>query len=178
MSGLSVGYEIGRATGRCAASGIELPPGSTCMATLCERAADEGFDRLDYSLEAWEKGSRPERMFSYWRFVVPEPNRRRPMLADDEVVMDLFQRLDGDDRPQRVAFRFVLGLALMRKKLLRCVGRREENGCERWLMSIKGQAEQAPFEMINPRLSDEDARAISQQLGEVLGEALEESPRS
>jgi hypothetical protein len=169
MSGLSVGYEIGRATGRCAQSGEVLAPAAPCVATLCERDGDEGFDRIDFSLAAWESGARPPRLFSYWKSVMPESNRRRQLLADDDVLMDLFRRLESDDRPQRMAFRFVLGLALMRKKLIRCVGRREEHGCERWLMTVRGGAPgDAPIEMVNPHLSDEDAKSIAEQLGDAL----------
>lgn len=161
----------------CAASDEKLEPGATCIACLCEREADEGFDRFDYSLAAWEAGERPQRLFSYWRLVVPEPDQKRHVFIDDSVLMDLLERLATDERPQRIAFRFVLGLILLRKRLLKFDGRieRHEAGEEReyWLMRPKGSdAEQPPIELLNPRLSDDDVRELTAQLSEVFQSEL------
>ena len=35
MTRFGTDYQIGRATGRCAATDVVLEPGSTCVATLC-----------------------------------------------------------------------------------------------------------------------------------------------
>ena len=58
---------VSRPTGLCAATGEEIPHASPAIAALCERDEDEGFDRYDYSIEAWERGERPKRLFSHWR---------------------------------------------------------------------------------------------------------------
>lgn len=173
MSRFGADYHVARSTGRCCASDQPLVPGSMCMATLCERPSDEGFDRKDFSLEAWEAGARPEGLYSYWKTIVPEPDAKPKLLVDDTVLMDLFERLASDERPQRVAFRFVLGLILMRKKLLKFTGRNTEGGTERWLMQPRGaEADQKPLEVINPNLSDEDVRELIDQLSEVLQSEL------
>ena len=171
------GYHIGRATGICSATGEALAPGSACIATLCDREADEGFDRLDFSTTAWESGHRPERLFSYWKTMVPEPNATRHLLVDDEVLVNLFERLADDERPQRVAFRFVLGLILMRKRLLKYVGRTGQAGAERWLLQPRpfaaGGAGNPPFEVLNPHLADDDVRELTDQLSEILQSELQ-----
>jgi hypothetical protein len=176
MSRFGTSYHVARPTGVCAASGRRLEPGSECVATLCEREEDEGFDRLDFSLEAWEGGQRPPRLFSYWKTRMPAAHEKRDLLVDDRVLLDLFERLGGDDRPQRVAFRFVLGLILMRKRLLKYVGRVGEAETERWLLEPrKGEAPgeaPPPFEVRNPHLSDEDVRELTDQLAEILQSEL------
>ncbi len=172
MTGLGSHYHIGRPTGVCAATGDALAPGDAFIATLAERDEDDGFDRHDYALEAWENGARPERLFSYWRTVVPDPeDPKDDALIDDDVLIALFERLAEDERPQRIAFRFVLALILMRKRLLKYVGREtdDEGGDERWLMYPKGvKAPEPPLEVVNPHLSDEDVRDLLDQLGEIL----------
>lgn len=176
MSRFTAHYSISRATGVCAHSGVPLEPGTTCIATLCEREDDEGFDRLDFSTEAWEYGARPKGLFSYWKTVVPDPNEKKKLLVDDEVLQNLFERLDGDERPQRVAFRFVLGLILMRKRLIKLVGRKEKTGetPERWLIRPKGDPPDAPpIELVNPELDDSDVRELTEQLSEVLNSEIE-----
>lgn len=176
MSRFTAHYSIARFTGVCVHTGKPLEPGTMCMAALCEREEDEGFDRLDFSLDAWESGVRPNGLFSYWKTTVPDPSTKKRMLVDDEVLQNLFERLEGDDRPQRIAFRFVLGLILMRKRLIKLVGRKEKspNEPQRWLIRRRGDsADVPPIEMLNPELSDDDVRELSEQLSEVLNSDLE-----
>ncbi|MCH8824701.1 MAG: hypothetical protein IH984_14475 [Planctomycetes bacterium] len=178
MSKYGSEYRVGRPTGVCAASGETLQPGDECIATLCERIEDEGFDRLDYCPREWESGTRPERLFSYWRTTVPASDAKEKILVDDSVLMDLFERLGQDKRQQRIAFRFILALILMRKRLLRYVRRGgggdegdagDKGDNEIWFMRPKGSDPDSPLiEVINPQLSEEDIRELSDQLTEVL----------
>lgn len=169
MTRFGTQYQVARATGRCAATQRELSPGESCVATLCERAEDEGFDRLDFSPEAWEAGHRPERLFSFWRTVVAAPEERRKLLVDDEVLLDLFHRLADDDREHRRAFRFVLALILMRKRQLRYVGRSGSGAEEVWRFLPRGAAaDDRPLEATNPQLGDDDVRELTAQLTEIL----------
>ncbi len=160
---------MARPTGVCAATGERLEPGSLCVAVLCERAEDGSFDRRDYSLKAWEAGHRPERLFSYWKTAVPDPQDRRKILVDDEVLLDLFDNLADDRRRQRVAYRFIIALILLRKRLLRYKGRTGRGENEKWLMLPKGaEGDREPIEVINPHLEDSDIRELSDQLSEIL----------
>ena len=167
-------YEVARPSGRCAATGRALAPGEPCIATLCEGEADSGFERLDFSLAAWEAGARPDRLFGYWKTTVPDPRHKRRVFVDDELLLNVFERLEGDDKPQRPAFRFVLGLILLRKRILKYAGRREESGGEVWLLRRRGADPlEAPILLINPNLSDRDLDAVTEQLSEILhGELL------
>ena len=72
------------------------------MATLCERLEDDGFERRDYSLEAWEAQGPPSDVFSYWKASVPDPEARRGILVDDAV-------LRHNDRIRFVALQVVCG---------------------------------------------------------------------
>lgn len=187
-------YNIERLSGACAVTGRKLVPGEHFMATLVETdgtapaenaaapnqagsqlaAPTLGLKRIDVSMEAWQQGHRPEHLFGYWRSVVPEPNQKKRIFVDDEVLMRIFRRLGDADQlaaPGRPAFRFVLALILMRKKLLRYDGsatRRDETGAEQewWRMVPKGDVE--PSEVMNPHLDESQIEQVAQQLGEVL----------
>jgi hypothetical protein len=78
-----------------------------------------GLKRLDVSMTAWDQGSRPDHLFSYWKTIVPTPNEKKQMFVDNDVLLNLLRRLADADQAQRLAFRFVLALILMRKKMLR-----------------------------------------------------------
>jgi hypothetical protein len=174
MSRFGTDYQVARSTGRCSATGEMLQPGSPCIATLCEKTAmeEEGFERRDFSMQAWESGARPEGLFSHWKTIVPHPDDKPRLLLDDNVLLDLFERLGADDRPQRIAFRFVIGLILMRKKHLKFIGRQVDHGVERWLLQPRAPAPGAEppptLAVINPDLADDDVRGIIEQLGEIL----------
>lgn len=115
----SSAYDIQRPTGQCAVTGKVLEPLELYVATLVENPETDDLVRVDVSAEAWEAGDRPERVFSYWKAVVPEPTEKKKMFVDDGVLMNLIHRLADAEQPQRIAFRFVLTLIMMRKKLVR-----------------------------------------------------------
>ena len=116
---------------------------------------------------------RPGSSFSFWRTSVPAADEKRNILVDDQVLMDLFERLADDERPQRIAFRFVLGLILMRKRRLTYVGRNGTGEGEQWLLRPRpAEPDQPPYEVRNPQLADEDVRELTEQLSEILQSEL------
>lgn len=180
-------YAIERSSGRCAITGNPLTPGEPYIAALVEDdpAATEataaepaqdtgGLRRVDVSLSAWEQGHRPQKLFSYWRSTVPHPQQKKKLFVDDEVLVNLLQRLADADEPQRLAFRFVLALILMRKKLLRydtSENRTDEAGQrqEWWTMTLRGAGvADTPVELLNPQMNDEQIRQVTEQLGQIL----------
>lgn len=168
MSRFASDYRIAGFTGVCAATGEPLTPGEVCVAALCEREHDEGFDRKDFSLAAWESGARPDRLFSYWKSTVPEPQSSKRVFVDDEVLMQVFERLGDDEREQRIAFRFVLAMVLLRKRKLRMVGRQTKDDRELWLFKQRLTDESPAIEVVNPNLTDDDVVELTAQLAEIL----------
>lgn len=175
-------YDVDRPTGQCTFTARRLEPGETYMATLVEideptgaatdgsAVAGAGFRRLDVSMQAWQTGQRPDGLFGYWKTVVPEPNQKKKIFVDDDVLMNLFDRLADNDQPQRRAFRFVLGLILMRKRLLRYEGstKRTIEGAEQqwWQLIPKGASE--AVDVLNPQLDEPQIQQVTDQLGEIL----------
>jgi len=177
-------YDVQRTTGQCAFTGRTLEPGESYMATLVEADDSDvasgkggaGFKRIDVATDAWSDGHRPDNLFCFWRATVPAPNEKKKLFVDDGVLMNLFRRLEDTDRQDRLAFRFVLALVLMRKKLLKYAGtsqRQDDAGEDQewWSMSGKAAEEggvREPFEVLNPRLDEQQLQQVSDQLGEIL----------
>jgi hypothetical protein len=120
-------YSIGSPTRRCAASERELVTGDRYVAALVQNLEADAFERLDYSESAWAGGARPARpliLLGFWRGLVPEPGAKKRMLIDDQSLLELFEQSGevegeaGESEKDRAAFRFVLGLILLRKRLL------------------------------------------------------------
>jgi len=167
MSRFGNSQGVSKPTGVCASTGASLQANLPAMAALCDREEDEGFDRLDYSIDAWEGGTRPDRLFSHWRYIVPEAGKKPDILIDDAVLVDLFERLASDERPQRIAFRYILALVLIRKRKLQLVGREESEDGEIWSLRFKG-TDAEPVQVKNPGIAEEEIQDLSEQLGEIL----------
>jgi hypothetical protein len=192
-------YRIGKLNGVCAATGRKLAVGERFVAALAESAETEDLIRMDYSLEAWEQGARPEggRLFGFWRAVVPESDAKQRVLIDDDAIVDLFEQLAETTDPKRVAFRFVLALVLIRKKLLTCESSRAprakatgdggegvgEGGSEPGALLVRRRGDPRPpegpplMEVIDPGLTDEAIDDVIQQFEAVMsGEISTEPP--
>ncbi len=183
-------YDLQRFTGRCAFSDAPLNPGDTYIAALVEEG--ELLRRLDICVAVWDEGKRPANLFSFWKTVVPDSNAKKKMFVDNEVLMNLLQRLADATQPQRLAFRFVLALILMRKKLLRYDKTEHRPAApapdaapdapptgeqEFWVMTPKLDLskgifgkwnEEEKLTVLDPHLDEEGIRQVTDQLSEIL----------
>lgn len=164
---------MARCTGHCAATGRAFAPGEVCCAVLIERDDAPGLERADYAVRAWEEGARPAppaRVFATWRatYQPGESGKVKPLLSDEEL-LDLFQELGEATEPRRLAFRYVLALMLVRRKVLMAVG------SGRGLIKVRPKGapvEMDPIEVRDPGLDDGLVADAIEQLSKVVpGEA-------
>ena len=161
-------YEVARSGGKCAVSGRTIEPKEKYYALLRETPA--GFERLDIATENWEAFDKSNHL-GYWQTVMPLHEAKKKVFVDDEVLCGLFERLADVTEPSKLNFRFVLGLILMRKRLLIYENSRtNEQNEEIWSMRFKGKEEM--LDMINPRLDEQQVKDVSSQLGEILNEEV------
>lgn len=166
-------FHIASATGVCRATGRTLAVGETYIAALVEPEASDDLEREDYSVEAWDGGARPgegRRLFGFWRATVPEPNATRKLLADDDSLMDLFEQLGEESDARKVAFRFVLALLLVRRRVLAVEGTR------RGAIMVRPRGTERPpkgpplIEVEDPALDDETIAAVIEQMRAITGD--------
>lgn len=156
-------YEIAPLTGTCCSSGQQLQPGEAFYAVLLE--TPEGFERRDYSLAAWQ--GPPEGHFCFWKSRIPEKKEKKRLLVDNDVIVNLFIRLASAEQPIKLHFRFVLGLILMRKRLLKYDRTTtHSDGRECWWLRLV--ADGSMHEVLNPRLTDDQIHDVSRELGAIL----------
>ena len=164
-------YDIAKTQGQCSACEKDLPAGEEYTATLVEAApdAEEEFERRDFCTACWQQRDEGDDDGTYcvWQTRPPQPQEKKKLFVDNELLINFFQRLEGDDEPGRINFRFVLALILMRKRLLiydRMT--RNDDGTETWTMRLKGADE--VHEVLNPQMDEEKITAVSEQLGQIL----------
>jgi hypothetical protein len=161
------GYEVARPEGRCQVSGEPIEPGIKFMAALRETAA--GFERVDVSLNAWASFDRAG-VLAHWQTTMPRAEQKKKLFVDDQVLCELFERLSGVTEPAKLNFRFVLGLILMRKRMIIYETSRVEGEREVWSVRLKGREDR--LDLLNPRLDEQQVQEVSQQLSEILNEEL------
>jgi hypothetical protein len=170
MTGSS--YPSARSTGRCAASGKAFTEGEAFVATLAEREGHPGLERLDFSTAAWESGQRPQppfSLFGFWkgRYQAGE-TKKQPLLGDAEL-LDLFEELGSATNPKQIAFRYLLALLLVRRRILRVVSTKAG-----WMMVLPrggsggGEAVREPIAVADPGLDDQAIADAIEQLGQVV----------
>jgi hypothetical protein len=156
-------YQIQPSTRRCALTGRELRPGEKVFTALLEDGGK--FLRQDYSSEAWQ--GPPPGAFSFWCGRVPARDEARKPRIDDELLLDCFQRLEGQADPNRVSFRYVVALLLMRRKRLKFDEARKDG--ERELLYLRCARTGAKHEVVNPRLTEGQMVAVQEEVFKVLG---------
>ncbi len=162
------GYEVSRPQGKCHVTGQTIEPGMKLMAALRETPA--GFERLDISLDAWPGFDRKD-VLAFWQTVLPSPQQaKKKLFVDDQVLCELFERLANTSEPAKLNFRFVLGLILMRKRMIVYESSQLEDGREIWKVRFRGREDF--LDLLNPKLNEQQVTEVSQQLGEILNEEL------
>jgi hypothetical protein len=116
------------------------------------------------------KDSQPEQdpdLLGIWRTHVPQPQEKKKLLIDDSLLVNFFERLEGAEEENRIHFRYVLALILMRKKLLVYEGTdRRDDSTDIWRMRSKGA--DTIHEVIDPHMDEEKIAAVSSSLGEIM----------
>jgi hypothetical protein len=194
-------YEIPRTTGQCASTGRNLEPGEAYYAALVEISEQEqqeaqekgeklnalGVRRIDCSVAAWEGGNRPgdDVVYCFWKSTVPAADEKKKLFVDNAVLMNLLERLADTEQEDRLAFRYVIALILMRKRLVRYDGAAtkqvEADGqtIEQtwWTLTPKLDLAKGPLgkwnpeaamAVLDPKLDESHIEQVTSQLGEIL----------
>ncbi len=155
-------WEIKKTLGQCCGTGKKFAVGQEYFAALIE--TPEGFERRDFSVE-FSQAESPD-VYCYWKTKMAHPGRRRKLFVDDEMLMTFFERLADETEPEKVNFRFVLTLILMRKRILKYDSSEIKNGREIWTLRVTG--ENRSVRVVNPRLTEDQIAQLSSQIGEIL----------
>jgi hypothetical protein len=167
---MSKDFKIQKTQGTCTKTGSTLEPGQEFIALA--RMGEEAIVREDYSLDAWAEmdadalEASPD-VLGIWHTHVPVKAEKKKLLVDNNLLVNFFERLDGQEAPDRIAFRFVLTLILMRKRILRYERTESrDEGVEVWLMKMRGDNQLR--EVIDPKLDADRIAEVSLSLGEIM----------
>ncbi|MCG3179362.1 MAG: hypothetical protein BIFFINMI_01697 [Phycisphaerae bacterium] len=194
----------------CLLCGRELAEGELLTAVLVElpvaRTGGPGtpsadFERMDYCPGCWDSapwsGAEPlldegqsahpvdrygAEPVAVWTSRVSPPNRPKRTFVDDRVLTQFFLRLGDSDDPQRLRFRFVLMLILLRHRKLRHVGTQRGGSGEVWkvrltpaMAGVTATDPEAVHEVVDPQLGEEQVGQVAEQLRQILHDDIDDS---
>ncbi len=153
-------FEVRTCARTCAESGKTLQPGEIYFSVLEVEAAET--NRHDFCAEAWR--GPPAQCLGWWRSRVPDKDET-PKLAPTEVLLNLFTALE--DKPQDTQFRYVLGLLLIRRRVLRREDASQDaNGRE--VINVFAPRRDQRYQLIVNEPNPAEAEQIQQRMIDLL----------
>jgi hypothetical protein len=156
-------WEIRKPLGQCTGTGRKIEHNEEYFAALVQ--TDQGLQRQDFSADYWHQ-HKPQ-VYCYWKSRLPEPGRKKQLFVDDQMLLAFFERLAQETDQEKISFRFVLALVLMRKRRLKYDSSRTENDREIWRLRIVG-SDNEYTEVLNPSLGEAQIEQLSSQVGQIL----------
>lgn len=148
--------ELAACSRRCAASDAPLAPGQSYYSVVLPENGQ--LVRRDFAAEAWQ--GPPEGAVAWWKATAPQAVTA-PRLAPEDMLLQLFERLAGS--PEERELRYLLGLLLLRKRLLRFVeARHDPDGAEWW--GMEALRTETQYELLVAAPAPELAAELQQRL--------------
>ena len=144
----------------CAATNKNLEPGESYFSVL--ELCDTEMVRHDYSIDSWT--GPPEKCLGWWRSRVPD-KEEKPQLAPIDVMLNLFAALA--EKPSESKFRYLLGLLLIRRRILR-VEDTQTDDAGKVVMSLYSTRRDENHELLVDEPDDAQADQIQQRMIELL----------
>lgn len=160
-------YRIEVSSRRCEACGRAFQVNDVYYSAVVETEEENRFARQDFCPDCWKPDGA---YFSFWKTQVPEPQeeRRGPRLVDVERLMQLFQRLEDSEDEEAQRFRYVLALALMRKRRLRLLESRRLRGGRGEELRLREVGAEREYALSCPGLSEEEIGSVAGRLRDIL----------
>ena len=157
-------FDIQGPTRTCAISGNPLAVGEKFYGVLMEENGK--FVRKDYSVPAWQ--APPDHAIAYWLGRIPNAEKPRKPTINDELLLDCFDHLAVATEANRLAFRYVVALLLMRRKRLKFEDTRRNTDGSEWLV-VRDARNGTRLEILDPRLNEEEILSVQDEVFQVLG---------
>lgn len=155
-------FDISRASGACCVTGRTFDEDEAFYTVVLE--TEDGLARRDYSLDAWT--GPPEGALCFYKTRMPHKNQPKRRFIDDSAMISFFKALGDATHPNKLRFRFVLAMILLRKRVLKYERTQREGHAEVWEMRLV--REKTMHRVVNPMLREDEIVGVSAELGSIL----------
>ena len=152
-------WQISGRAKSCERCGKQFEPTGEIVSAVYDDASQ--LIRRDFCFACWKPG---DDVFSFWRHVVPPP--QEPRMADRSALMGLFVNLADAVEDRKRDFRYVLALALMRRRALKTVASRREGGRE--TLELRHPPDESLHQVEVRPMSEERIQALVEEVTKVI----------
>lgn len=157
-------YDLAAPARVCAATGRELKPGDRMVSVLTDEAGV--LVRRDFAPDGWP--GPPPSAVAHWFGRVPARDAPRRPVLNEPLLFDCFDHLAGQTEPNKIHFRYVVALLLMRRKKLKFEDvKRVKDGGE--VLVVRDTRTGKRVEVPDPRLTETEIEAVQHEVFQVLG---------
>ncbi len=151
-------YQVKPIGKKCAATGDELVPGSTCFSVLVDQKGE--LVRLDFSADGWQSWEGAP--VASWQCTVPEPATAKKQTIDADGLMAYFEQMTEDANPAQEKLRYVLALLLLQKRRLRLEGSHNDGNGE--FIQFSGSGGEGMYEVQDFQLDEDEMHELQASL--------------
>jgi hypothetical protein len=155
-------YQIQPNSCQCAVTGRALKEDEKCYSVLIEQQGR--FQRYDYSLEAWQ-GPPPGAIGCWSSRALPKEMHKRIRKDADALLAD-FHALDGTPDPEKLNYRYVIALLLLRSKKLQLAGANHDAGVE--FMRLRCPRTHAEYQVMSRPLTELEIETVRNHVLQVV----------
>ena len=159
-------WEIKSRGDRCTLTGREFVDGEY-FHTLLFRERGSGFRREDLCEEAWQQRDPKKTPFSFWRTKFEARAPAAPQTLAKATAEDLLRHYMQEPGDQHANVRYILALMLERKRTLKPIETKEDDG-ER-LLIYEHRASGEVFVIPDPCLRLDQIESVQMEVAELLG---------
>jgi hypothetical protein len=164
-SPLNQEWSIQSRTDRCAQTGEPFQDGEYFYTLLFN---DKGvYRREDLSEAAWQQRNDNIQPYSFWRSKFETPPPAVPEALGKQTAEDLLRRYMEENSPQHTNTRYILALMLERKRQLKQIDAKEEDG--RTTLIYEHVKTGEVFVIPDPQLRLEQLAEVQTEVAELLG---------
>lgn len=124
----------------------------------------EVFERKNFCTACWSAGV--DNVFSYWKTQIAHKEEKRD---DRQTLADLWENLGStpDLEGQRLKMAFLIGMSLVRKRVLKMEAPIFKDGRE--FLVLTRSADDRQFTLLHPDITEEELKPLHDELSRLLG---------
>lgn len=171
MSIQSNEWHISKSNSNCNVCLKPFETGDTLHSCIEENKDDLPLTRLDFCEKCWDNSEKQKVLFN-WKTIKSKELNKKPLIVDNEVLLNLFERLKESESERNRSYAYLLSLILMRKRVLVFEDVEVVNGEEYMVMKFRlkrdGEVENEVVKVLDPQLNIEEINALEADLNKLI----------
>lgn len=143
--------------------------GETIHSCVEENLDDLPITRMDFCEKCWS-GRDKKKVYTNWKTIKSKETNKKPLIVDNEVLLNLFERLKESESARNQSYAYLLSLILMRKRVLVFEDVQVIDDEEYMIMNFrtKREGEVNQVKVLDPQLSLEEINALNDDLNKLI----------